>query len=182
MRRLTPLLTLTLSSLFFSFASHAQEDSTTRTTQFILGPVAIGYDEHVKVCMTDTSRVPGIRQKVSSREAQNELIGQVAIFDSAGASSIDSEDYSAIVFNGGWGNCANVDGRDVGRDGLSRSVIIVLTTTVDAEATFNPIVSGQLIAPNNTSGVALLLPAVQAAPDAKACEYTNTCPNNGSGN
>lgn len=141
----------------------------------VIGPVDIGVDNQFKLCATDVSVVTrlGARgaEKYRSRHPYNgRFEPEKVVWSSTRVEVFDSTDTTRplpvrvddLVFASGKGACTTIHGYEIGADGLSRSVIILLTTLTEARAVFDPLATGQLAAPN-TSPVGLLVPAVQSA-------------------
>jgi hypothetical protein len=163
MRHLLTLATLITSSMLLTVSVYAGEGvAELKSAKYFLGPVTVGYDERLKICTTDTSSMDGSVRGAQYPESDIALITHITVFDSVKGGQIDIGDYSEIVFSGSRGICTTIEGRHI-TDGTSNTVFFAVTATTESAVAFNPLVSGQLIAPNNTSGISLLIPAVQAA-------------------
>ncbi len=189
MRRSSKLLSLFLTgtlALMFCWAGSAlaqSEDSELRTTKHILGPVTIGSELGLKICMSDVAGIAGAAEK-SRGEDRSRVQTKIVLFDSKNPTKpladVDGDDF--LVWQRGYGACVNVGTKYINgvyvaagdfdgdrhslniRDGLSNTAIIaVLVSITEGSSVFQPIATGQLINPQNTSEVGLLLPAVQAA-------------------
>ena len=140
----------------------------------ILGPVNVSPELTLKLCSTDVSLFTrtesgAVEKRWSKRfhdgrSSTDRVVWsstRIEIFDSTDtmhALPVATED---LIFPTGKGACTEVVGYDLSTNGISRTVVIVLTTLTEARAIFDPLVSGQLIAPNTTSQISLITPAVQ---------------------
>jgi hypothetical protein len=156
----------------------------------VIGPVSVSPDQNLKLCLTDISLVTHSgshnkgqrwsKQYDNGRSNNAPVVWsstRIEVFDSTDTARPLPLNLADIVFSSGKGECINVPGYEMMADGLSRSVVIVLTTLTEARAVFDPAVSGQLTTPDNTSAVALLLPAVQSAPESprSCCACAPVC-------
>ena len=126
----------------------------------VIGPVSVGPDQKLKLCSTDISLVThsasrngGQRWSMryhNGRSNNTPVVWsstRIEVFDSIDTASPLPLSIDDIVFPSGKGACINVPGYDMTADGLSRSIVIVLTTLTEARAVFDPVVTAQLIAP-----------------------------------
>ena len=157
------------------FANDYNRQSQFQSFLSVLGPVSVGHDQNLKVCSTDISVITKLgvkdeekflsKRNHKSRNNTNRVVWsstRVEVFDSADTTRPLQMSIDDIIFSSGKGGCTSIPGYNISVEGLSRSVVIVLTTVTEAKAAFNPLVSGELRAPGNTSAASLLLPAVQS--------------------
>lgn len=144
----------------------------------VIGPVNVHPEQTLKLCSTDVSLYTrpeaGKAEKSWSEHYPNGRgnTGRV-VWSSTRVDVFDSTDTlralpvvtSDLIFPTGKGSCLDVAGHEVSRDGIPRTVVIVLTTLTEAQASFDPVASGQLIDPNTTSAIGLLVPAVIKIPE-----------------
>ena len=139
----------------------------------ILGPITIGAEETLRLCLSDVSRltasIDGKRENRWSKPRRKSpdrvdwSSTRIEIFDSRNTEQPLPQRVEDLVVANGKGACVDLRGYEMIADDSGRSVLIVLTTLTEARAVFEPLVSGQLAAPNNDSRVGLLVPAVQSA-------------------
>ena len=144
----------------------------------VIGPVAIEAEQNLNVCASDISVVTKLgfkdrEKRYSSRRHSPQQKPGTVVWSSTGVEVFDSLDIntalpiviSDLIFSSGKGACVEISGRQIANSGAAESVVIVLTSITEAEAVFDPLVSGQLKTANGTATAGLLLPAVQSVRD-----------------
>ncbi len=181
MRILSSITAFFLTTVFMNcFAQDITQPARFKSVQSIFGPIQIDPDQSLKICATDISVIiklvaPDGEGALSRHTYPDQVVWSstdVKIYDSTDTSRPLPIDIGDIIFSSGKGECFSFRGRDVGTDDASRSIMVALTTLTEAKAAFDPLVTGQLIAPNNTSGVGLIIPAVQSV---RVSDSTKSC-------
>lgn len=168
MRHTISLLVFVLTGALVSVSALGQEDaSELKTTKHILGPMTIGHDQTLKICMTDVAGITGAADKSTSADESSLIHTKILFFDSNDTTKalgdVDGRDFlvwqrqlgACVKFDPGFLGGVYVAAGDVNGDGLymrgePRSIIAILIGITEGPDEFQPVITGQLFSENDT--------------------------------
>ena len=162
MNTLNRISSIAIAAVMLTTAALANAQTTEiKRTQMVFAPVSVGYYDEIKFCIGDASV---FSESITDGTSNTIMaLADISVYDSTDTTKALPIKLDPMRLSRGKGECTSISGRDLNPGVALRSNIFILNLYMESTTVYEPLASGQLISPNSTSGVALLIPIVQAA-------------------